>query len=171
MSINKSKDLTLQIEPAYIMNQKMAGLQENIYIYIYITPNRWRFVQTVILFCKRSLFKPLSFACIISCSCCFVVTFFLFLKTENERTGLTVQKRKTGRHFNHLATKMKLWTWWQLKVDPLCRVKKKYIYIFIKSGESIKEWTIQSTDGDTLAWGWNQLWASPCPGTLQGVLE
>lgn len=35
-----SKDLTLQIEPAYIMNQKMAGLQENIYIYIYKTPNR-----------------------------------------------------------------------------------------------------------------------------------
>lgn len=34
MSINKSKDPTLQIEPAYIMNQKMAGLQENIYIYI-----------------------------------------------------------------------------------------------------------------------------------------
>lgn len=29
-----SKDLTLQIEPAYIMNQKMAGLQEKIYIYI-----------------------------------------------------------------------------------------------------------------------------------------
>lgn len=55
MSINKSKDPTLQIEPAYIMNQKMAGLQENIYIYIYnpkqmkVCPNCHSLLQKVIV--------------------------------------------------------------------------------------------------------------------------